>query len=806
MRVNGAPSNDGRRDIALMDADIQFPILLTLEEALQGTTREFYFARVDTMCRECNGTGKVAAFHLGPGVRRPCQNCLGQGMRWTPCKVTCDVPPGVAEQVRLRVPGQGRLLGEEGGWGDLYLVCYLRPHRLFRKVGFDLELLVDETIPCDHGSTLESPRGLITIPSEGLDSGAIQRIAGGGFPRYIGGDDCGDIVIKRTPERIHWNDEELQIRKERARTQIGQQQWREAIAELRTGVSDRLLDAESFHILAVCYDQVQEPAQARSCFLRAIELEPGNPTCYANFGVFLLHRSQPLGALCAFEASLRRHDTPETRRALTSAAGLLARQIADLLRGHVDASVIERIETGITHRHYPSIRRHIQRSSAGASPEVTLAASCLALVTCHMGYEEFISEVISSIARCRKQLHRLPLLDDAIAATEAYADCICGLPGALKLAEYCIEKNSIITAIPYLRTAARRARTHNKVLRRFRLQHDPVEMYEEDQTRASLARLEDSIHAASDDGAVRSQCAGLFNLTRAHFTIRDTLQVEAGWSYAVGAVEHLEASACESPDDQRVHEHLFQALDLMEGIAKATMADCDPHLLDFTRNSCDAATVNLLSLSPLNVLARPGEPTDELEAICSRAYSLMFDRSRGPMPGEFLVDFREGHYMLTNYRVLLLGDSMPRLIPLSGVKHYSVRTAGVSLATVVVQKTDGTETVLNDRAKGSVPGEALLNHLLAARMWDGLTGVQLDILAAGKTPKPPNVTEQKRLAAGPAAPTALPQQPVSPALTTGALGATCQACGTAARQGDVFCRRCGARLVSGQEAGPPALE
>ena len=39
----------------MASADITFPVLLTLEEAYQGTERDFIFPREDAVCDGCDG-------------------------------------------------------------------------------------------------------------------------------------------------------------------------------------------------------------------------------------------------------------------------------------------------------------------------------------------------------------------------------------------------------------------------------------------------------------------------------------------------------------------------------------------------------------------------------------------------------------------------------------------------------------------------------------------------------------------------------------------------------------------------------
>jgi len=437
----------------------------------------------------------------------------------------------------------------------------------------------------------------------------------------------------------------------------------------------------------------------------------------------------------------------------------------------------------------------LRQGSANLSPEGDFACGCLALLSCHIGYEELICEATDSLGFLSRSDPQRPMVLDASAAISVFASRISGLAGVLRLAEHSLESQEHIAACSHLRTAIVRARAHNKVLRRFRLHHDPLELHEEEVIGKSLERIEDLINISQFRTVDAAEVAGLYSLAKSHYLVRTTGRVEAGWSHVVHSVGKLEAAACTTPDSEPIVSHLHQALDLFEAIAGAILTDCDIHLLEFTRNTCDACAINLVRLSPLNRLARPGERTEELDARCAEAYKHLFSNGRVPLPGEFLVDFKSPYYVLTNLRLLLLDRNGESLVALNTVRRFSCRTAGVGSASIVFQLHSGAEMIVNNRGKRSYPDEPLVSHLLAAAMWEGLLGDQLDVLTSGQNQQPPTTGEQRRLALDPAAiAPAHPQPPAAGSVLPG-VESVCSACGNTAKHGDAFCRNCGGRLA-----------
>ena len=150
--------------------DLEHPVSLSFEEAVRGTTLEL---RVEA------ARGRAETLRV-------------------------RIPPGVADGQRIRLRGRGRPAAGRRPAGDLYVVCQVRPHPYFRRLGHDIYLDVPVTIvEASLGAKVDLPTldgvRTVTIPP-GTPSGTRLRLAGLGVPHARGGG-RGDhyAVIKIVP-------------------------------------------------------------------------------------------------------------------------------------------------------------------------------------------------------------------------------------------------------------------------------------------------------------------------------------------------------------------------------------------------------------------------------------------------------------------------------------------------------------------------------------------------------------------------------------------------------------------------------
>ena len=140
--------------------DVEADIMVTLEEAFHGSTRQISFRRGES--------GKIETY-------------------------TVKIPKGIREGQKIRLAGQGE--SGSAGKGDLFLRVKFQRHPDFEIEGadliYDLEVPAwDAALGCNvHVSTLEGRAKLKLAP--GTQSGKKLRLPGMGLP--LGGGKRGDL-------------------------------------------------------------------------------------------------------------------------------------------------------------------------------------------------------------------------------------------------------------------------------------------------------------------------------------------------------------------------------------------------------------------------------------------------------------------------------------------------------------------------------------------------------------------------------------------------------------------------------------
>ena len=209
-------------------SDLHGEVALTFAEALKGTECQLSVTRLDA-CAACGGTGVRrapegrCAHCQGVGAARwrrghmvfskSCEYCSGSGrQRQRPCsacraegtvvrteEITIQVPAGVADGARMRVPGKGNAGRRGGPSGDLYITAKVSDHRLFEREGDDLHVQVPIAVQeAALGAKIEIPTidgsAPLRIPA-GTQSGQRFRLRGRGAPHPRTGK-RGDLVIE----------------------------------------------------------------------------------------------------------------------------------------------------------------------------------------------------------------------------------------------------------------------------------------------------------------------------------------------------------------------------------------------------------------------------------------------------------------------------------------------------------------------------------------------------------------------------------------------------------------------------------
>lgn len=169
--------------------------------------RQQGFFTMATVCPACGGRGRAP--------QESCSACGGSGRETRRSEIELQIPPGVEEGTRLRVPGAGDAGDVGAPPGDLYCVIREREHEIFQRSGADL--LTEIPVSFTHlalGDSVEVPtlrgRAEMKIPA-GTQNGKVFRLRGEGLPIFQGrgrGDQLVRVFIE-VPKKLTERQKEL---------------------------------------------------------------------------------------------------------------------------------------------------------------------------------------------------------------------------------------------------------------------------------------------------------------------------------------------------------------------------------------------------------------------------------------------------------------------------------------------------------------------------------------------------------------------------------------------------------------------
>ena len=209
-------------------ADLHQIVTLSFAEAVRGGLRDVTVTRYErclrcdgsrrigtpeTACARCQGAGVAKSVRGHMVFSKPCVHCRGTGRQTdTRCPtcageqtemrteaLTINIPAGLADGARIRLPGKGHAGRHGGEPGDVYITVRVEPHRLFRRQGDDLYLTCPIAIhEAALGArveipTLDGPARLRVPP--GTQSGQRFRLRERGVPSGRDGR-RGDLVVE----------------------------------------------------------------------------------------------------------------------------------------------------------------------------------------------------------------------------------------------------------------------------------------------------------------------------------------------------------------------------------------------------------------------------------------------------------------------------------------------------------------------------------------------------------------------------------------------------------------------------------
>lgn len=229
----GGRSSQSRANAPQRGSDIRVGLTLTFEEAAFGVQKKINVRRVESCsacngtgakdgkafktCTNCNGTGRVTQVQRTPFgqfsstgvcpvckgrgkvITETCKSCGGQGRVERAREITVNVPAGIDNGQTITYAGEGNGGRNGGERGSLVVEITVKPHKLFRRVGSDLQLEIPVTISeAALGCTLSVPtlKGAqeLKLP-EGTQSGTVFKLKNCGVKK-LRGNDNGDLFVK----------------------------------------------------------------------------------------------------------------------------------------------------------------------------------------------------------------------------------------------------------------------------------------------------------------------------------------------------------------------------------------------------------------------------------------------------------------------------------------------------------------------------------------------------------------------------------------------------------------------------------
>jgi len=206
--------------------DLRYNLEITLKDAFDGLKKTISYTSIIKCgdcnglggkdvktCQHCNGSGRTrvqkgffiveqTCFHCGgtgKKIQNVCKTCSGSGAIKGKRDVEVNIPRGVENESRIKMPGYGEYPGGGGKYGDLYVVVQIKPHDFFVREGANLfcKVPVKFTTSILGGEiivpTIAGASVAVKVP-EGSQQGQRLKLAGKGMPSRNGL--FGDMIIE----------------------------------------------------------------------------------------------------------------------------------------------------------------------------------------------------------------------------------------------------------------------------------------------------------------------------------------------------------------------------------------------------------------------------------------------------------------------------------------------------------------------------------------------------------------------------------------------------------------------------------
>jgi molecular chaperone DnaJ len=211
-------------------ASIPSYVSVTLEEIKNGARKKVKYKK-NTICTSCTGNGskhgksltncslclgsgilerrngpwleRVTCHHCGGNghfITEECEQCRGAGIMQKDIELEMDIPRGVFDGWKTRVPGYGHDSYVSGGIaGDLFIIIKQEPHANFERNGDDIVYKLELALPdIILGAKVEIPtlEGSVKfdVPPN-TPIGKIFRVKGHGFNFVANPGQVGDLLV-----------------------------------------------------------------------------------------------------------------------------------------------------------------------------------------------------------------------------------------------------------------------------------------------------------------------------------------------------------------------------------------------------------------------------------------------------------------------------------------------------------------------------------------------------------------------------------------------------------------------------------
>jgi len=137
------------------------------------------YLQYQTTCRKCGGEGSI--------ITDPCTSCRGRGVVRTEREVTVDIPPGIEDNMDIRLLNEGHA-GEKGGpSGSVYVRVRVLRSKDFRRDGPNIHSEVDVSLAqavLGGAVFVKGIHGDVNLKVKpGTQSGQVTRLPNRGMPK-----------------------------------------------------------------------------------------------------------------------------------------------------------------------------------------------------------------------------------------------------------------------------------------------------------------------------------------------------------------------------------------------------------------------------------------------------------------------------------------------------------------------------------------------------------------------------------------------------------------------------------------------